>query len=247
METTKNANNSDYDHNKAAFSTMPDFSRYLSISKDIGVISLTRALQYEFIRNYPFQGTVLDIGGGELTGYRQLLNCSSYDSINIDHSTEPTWIVGVGEAFPCSSGSYDTVISFNTLEHIFDAQFVLREMQRVLKSGGNLWLTTPFLFPIHGHPDDFFRPTPSWYNQALTEAGFKNIVVFPLAWGPLTTGQVCSGSPGPFRSFRRQIALITDLLYAKLQTSRKQTTAFDYLNRFATAFLVHAEKSVSVD
>ena len=108
----------------------PSYSRYRCFSKDIRRISLTRALQYEITRSYLLRGRVLDVAGGERADYRASLNCASYESANIDRAMEPTWVLGVGDSLPCPSASFDTVKSFNTLEHIFDVRFVLNEMQR---------------------------------------------------------------------------------------------------------------------
>lgn len=225
----------------------PSYSRYRCLSKGIRRISLTRALQYEVVLSYPLRGRVLDLGGGERVDYRSLLNCTSYESANTDRAMDPTWVLAVGESLPCSSASFDTVVSFNTLEHIFDVRFVLNEMQRVLKFGGELLITTPFLFPIHAHPNDFFRPTPSWYHHALAEAGFEQVDVVPLSWGPFSTGLTCSGVPGPAKAFRRQIALVIDLLYVtcvlRLRGPRSPSEREAYFQQFATAFFVRAIKS----
>ena len=220
----------------------PSFSRCLSLLKEVRRMSITRALQYELLKHYPLHGKVLDMGGGEKVDYRSWLICTEYYSVNIDDSVKPTWCVDVGESIPCASSYYDTIISFNTLEHIFDVRFVLEEMHRMLKDDGSVVLTTPFLFPIHGHPDDFFRPTPSWYEQMLSEIGFKNIEVVPLAWGPFTTGQICSGLPGPFRGVRKQVALVFDLVYVYIRSFRAPFKTEEYLRKFATAFFVRAVK-----
>ena len=68
----------------------PSFPRCLGFLKDVRKMSITRALQYEFIKHYPMYGRVLDVGGGEKADYRSWLNCDLYDSVNIDdiHSDE---------------------------------------------------------------------------------------------------------------------------------------------------------------
>jgi SAM-dependent methyltransferase len=219
------------------------FKRLIYLYRKVSKISLTRALQYELIESYQLNGETLDFGGGENSLYRNLLNCISYKSINIDPTIKPTWLIEVGSGLPCSDQSFDTVISLNTLEHIYKPYPILEEFYRVLKPGGEVLLSTPFLFPIHGHPDDFFRPTPSWYRHALLECGFINIDVHPLSWGPFSTGASCSGLPGPGRLMRRRIALILDYLYCKINKYRRSQLAVKFqLESQATGFFIRAYK-----
>jgi len=205
----------------------PSWSRYLKISSVLKTISLTRFLQYELIEKLKIKGKVLDFGGGNKALYRALLDCENYQSVNIDKAMLPTFLVESGDPIPCDDKVFDTVISFNTLEHIYDAKKVLEDMCRVLKSQGELFVVTPFLFPVHGHPDDFFRPTSSWYIETLSKIGFSKIEVIPLTWGPFSTGQICSGVPGPFKEIRKKIALLLDLIYFKKSgILKKQATSF---------------------
>jgi SAM-dependent methyltransferase len=203
-------------------------------------VSLTRALQYEVLGSLNLSGKLLDFGGGNRADYKNLVSGSLYNSVNIDPAIEPTWIVGIRERVPCADGEFDTILSMNTLEHIFDAKFVLEEMSRLLKPSGVLAISTPFLYPIHGHPDDFFRPTPSWYVEALKEVGFVNVEVLPLAWGPFTTAQTCAGIPGPFKGLRRRIAFVFDFT---LNLKRRGQAGDKFLQRYATALFVCARKA----
>lgn len=218
------------------------FSRYRQLSKSIWRVSLTRALQYEILKYFKFNGDVLDFGGGEKADYRPWLNCSRYLSVNIDSTMRPTWLIKTGGPLPCESNSIDAIISLNTLEHVYNPYFVLREMHRVLKDSGELIISTPFLYPIHGHPDDFFRPTPSWYRKSLRDAGFKKIKLIPLSYGPFSTGLTCSGIPGPGKVLRKQIALFLDWIYMRIRIAKNKSVSNLHMQQFATAFLSFSEK-----
>jgi ubiquinone/menaquinone biosynthesis C-methylase UbiE len=52
-------------------------------------------------------------------------------------------IAGVGEFLPFCDQSFDLVTSYQTLEHVRDVAACLREMVRVLKPGGILYLRAP--------------------------------------------------------------------------------------------------------
>lgn len=61
---------------------------------------------------------------------------------------------------PFDNESFDTYLCFEVLEHISHPDRLFSEASRVLRQGGYLILTTPFLFRIHGGEDnklDFFR------------------------------------------------------------------------------------------
>ena len=58
---------------------------------------------------------------------------------------------------PVESGKYDLVLMTQVLEHLPEPAKVLRELYRVLKPGGTLWLSTPFYYEEHEVPYDFYR------------------------------------------------------------------------------------------
>lgn len=211
-------------HDLQLIDNSPSFGRFKYLFQKIDKVSLTRALQNQVIQKYSFKGDLLDFGGGENSNNRSFIKCGSYKSINIDAKIKPTWVTDVDDPFPCSDESFNHIFSFNTLEHIFDINQKLSEFYRVLKPGGDVLISTPFLYPIHGHPDDFNRPTPSWYYKALKMHGFRQIKVTPLFWGPFSSGLSSSGIPGPLKTLRKRIALIADLMLI-LYKKRKLTNS----------------------
>ncbi len=68
-------------------------------------------------------------------------------------------ILGDVQALGIRDASVDVVLCTEVLEHVPDPQQAIDEMYRVLVPGGQLLLTTRFLFPIHDAPHDYFRFT----------------------------------------------------------------------------------------
>ena len=58
-------------------------------------------------------------------------------------------------ALPFANSSVDGIICVEVLEHVTDPQLSVDQMYRVLRQGGYLLLTTPFLQPYHGKPGDY--------------------------------------------------------------------------------------------
>lgn len=60
---------------------------------------------------------------------------------------------------PFKANSLSNVLATEVLEHIKDPQRAVDEIERILKPGGKLVLTTRFVFPLHDVPNDFYRFT----------------------------------------------------------------------------------------
>ncbi len=68
-------------------------------------------------------------------------------------------VIGDAQALGIRDASFDVVLCTEVLEHLPEPQRAIDEMYRVLVPGGQLLLTTRFLFPIHDAPHDYFRFT----------------------------------------------------------------------------------------
>lgn len=100
---------------------------------------------------------VLDVGGTKSykAGY---FNIEDVEYLNIDPATNPDYLSS-GENIPVKENLYDAVILSKVLEHLENPEVVLTEIFRVLKPGGTLLITTPFLFKVHASPNDYQRWT----------------------------------------------------------------------------------------
>lgn len=78
---------------------------------------------------------------------------------------------------PLEDNVFDYIICSEVLEHISQPEKVLKEMQRVLKKGGSIYICVPFLYPIHSDPEDYARFTDYYWQKALLYNGFTDIVI----------------------------------------------------------------------
>ena len=83
-----------------------------------------------------------------------------------------------------ANGAAGTVICLDTLEHVFAVHDAFAEMHRILAPGGQLIVATPLRFPIHNHPQDYWRMTPACVDRlassfALRVIGWQGSDDFP--------------------------------------------------------------------
>ncbi len=98
-------------------------------------------------------GIVLDCGAGRRPIYYE--NIINYEIVDYD----TTDVLGVGEHLPFLDNSFDVVLSLAVLEHVREPMQCANEIARVLKPGGKLLCSMPFLQPLHGYPHHYFNAT----------------------------------------------------------------------------------------
>ena len=127
-----------------------------------------------------FSGTLLDVGGGYMP-YKSLLlqppsQVEKYIGLdlhdNIYAKPDITWD---GKHIPLPDSSIDCAIATEVFEHCPEPEIVMKEIERVLKPGGILFFTVPFLWPLHTVPYDQYRYTPFALERHLNNAGFDTI------------------------------------------------------------------------
>lgn len=102
-------------------------------------------------------GKVLDVGCGDKpykTWLSRAVLCVGLDvagGFGVDVIAEP------GKPWPIDSASFDAVLCTQVLEHVSDLEATLVEIGRVLKPGGLLVVTIPFMYNEHGAPEDYRR------------------------------------------------------------------------------------------
>jgi SAM-dependent methyltransferase len=78
---------------------------------------------------------------------------------------------------PVKSQRYDAIICTQVLEHVTNPENVFKELSRILKPEGRIYLTTNFIFPIHGAPYDFYRFTNYGLDYLAKVSGLTEIQI----------------------------------------------------------------------
>ncbi len=150
---------------------------------------------YASIANLELSGKVLDVGGSRKSGYHELFSGThTIEVVNLDDMSGLDLKFDLEKPFPLSDGTYDSVLAFNVLEHIFNYREFLKECFRVLRPGGVLIIGVPFLIQVHPSPHDYWRYTEENLQLTLKSSGFSNISLKAVGKGPLTASvQLISG------------------------------------------------------
>jgi SAM-dependent methyltransferase len=108
-------------------------------------------------------GEALDIGGERVQVMQSFQRPDiRWKYLNIDERHSPDY-VGSADHIPVDDEVFDTVLLLETLEHVADPDSVLNEAFRVLKTGGRLFLSVPFMYRHHPNPTDYIR----WTHEKL--------------------------------------------------------------------------------
>jgi SAM-dependent methyltransferase len=154
--------------------------------------SLLRREEYKVLSELTIDGKILDIGGSKKSGYHELIKGNhTYTVSNINESYGVDELFDAQERWPFDSNYFDGVLFINVLEHIYDYRAALGEAARVLKDGGRMVAVVPFMFNIHGSPNDFYRYTESALRNMLAEAGFSSCEIRPLGTGAFSVIYHC--------------------------------------------------------
>ncbi len=98
--------------------------------------------------------------------------------LHYGHATRADLLVdGTDTKLP--SGSFETLLCTQVLEHVFETREFVAECHRLLAAGGVGIFTIPFVWQCHAEPNDFYRFTRYGIQRIFEEQGFKVLELSP--------------------------------------------------------------------
>lgn len=122
------------------------------------------------------KASVLDVGCGSKP-YRELFHCDEYIGMEIDtpeaRLSKKADVFYDGIRMPFTEGRFDAIIASQVLEHVFEPDRFIKEINRILKPGGSLLITVPFVWDEHERPIDYARYSSFGLGYLLEKHGFQ--------------------------------------------------------------------------
>jgi SAM-dependent methyltransferase len=133
---------------KNFFKHWPRFYDRLALT--VAPILFTGLTGEKFARRLSDDALLLNVGSGPTRLHPNSVNVDLFPFRNVD-------VLTVAERLPFTDASFDAIVCDQVLEHVEDPQAVIREMTRVLKTGGSVYIGVPFIYPLHPSPKDYAR------------------------------------------------------------------------------------------
>ncbi len=153
--------------------------------------SLNRILQEIYAKKIPASGKIVEFGAerGSSKNFVNFVILKDVSEILFSDKfpkQDKTIKQDLENTLSFESETFDNILIFNVLEHVYDVKNAFSEINRCLKKNSTIIGSTPFIHRIHGAPDDFNRYTKQFIEKILLETNYKNIKVENIGFGPFT-------------------------------------------------------------
>jgi SAM-dependent methyltransferase len=149
---------------------------------------LTAAYFQRFLSDHR-SGDLIDLGCGTVPLYglygsqARSVTCVDWPS-SLHDKTHIDVACDIGKPLPFASGSFDTVILSDVLEHIPSPDNLWKEIGRITRRGGKIFVSVPFFYWLHETPHDYYRYTEWALRRFAKDAGFEVLVLEAMGGSP---------------------------------------------------------------
>ena len=150
---------------------------------------------------------LIDVGAGN-SPYRELFAHLRYESTDWQHSPHPgaraVDHIGPAHDLPVPTASTTPSCARRCSSTRRTPARLIRELHRVLRPGGRLYITVPLAWELHELPFDFYRYTPHGLASLLAAAGFERLDIRPRNDCFETLAQLLQNAPTMVGSYARR-------------------------------------------
>jgi SAM-dependent methyltransferase len=115
---------------------------------------------YEFLQD---NALIYDIGSKDITGgeyaFGKPPDNAQVVGVDIEPGPGVDIVADAHDLFMVEDSSVDCVVTVSTLGHVRYPQKMMKEIYRILRPGGFVYASVPFIFPFNKDPQDLYRFT----------------------------------------------------------------------------------------
>ena len=198
--------------------------------------SILRILQKDEFKKYKLSGKCLEFGANHKIRRNFLYKDSNEYKVfysNIDNKNKSFIKIDLIKKL-VHKKKYKNIIIFNVLEHLSEVNIALKNLNLLLDSKGKILGSTPFLYRVHGAPNDYNRFTKSYLQKILKEKKFINIKINEIGLGPfLASFSLLRGFlkylPIIYQILLSLVIIIDKILFYTMKTDPKKIYPIGYV------------------
>lgn len=147
------------------------------------------AREYQKVIARYARGILLDLGCGKVPLYACYkkyvadIVCVDWQS-SFHLNPHLDYVADLNHEIPVPDDYCDTILATDLIEHIYNPHQLWKNMSRVLKRDGIIIIGTPFLYPLHEEPYDYYRYTEYSLRMLCESNGLAVIELYPYGGTP---------------------------------------------------------------
>ncbi|NMC36400.1 class I SAM-dependent methyltransferase [Candidatus Beckwithbacteria bacterium] len=144
---------------------------------------------------------------------------------------------------PVKDKSYDAILCTEVLEHVPYPIEAIKEMARILKPGGKLWITAPFASGLHQEPYHFYGGYSPYFYKLFSQKFDLKIKEIQPTGGFFKHLAQELWRAGDILEKRKKIHIVSKILFKKtLPLFFAKLDKTIYIKEFTIGYLIEAEK-----
>ena len=141
---------------------------------------LGRSVMYINVKKFAhyITGKTLDVGSGSKPYFNLFKNVTEYIGLDVEqsghsHKLESIDVFYDGKTFPFEENSFDSLVFFEVLEHVFNPETFFKQIKKVVRPQGYCLVSIPFIWGEHEQPFDFARYSSFGLKYMFDQYGFE--------------------------------------------------------------------------